>query len=101
MRFTSIGTWLQILGAFGHGLTDGILDWARTNLPVFPDEAIDSESVPVFMPKSMREAHPDLKPVGENLVEIPNPLYAYRFAEGTDENIKVSDTGSTVCGLIH
>lgn len=68
-------------------LTPLLLDWARPDLPVFPAEASSSKVVQVKMPDSLRKEYNF--PAGK-LVEIPNPLYSYKFQPGTQENIKVS-----------
>ncbi|KAI8651642.1 Tyrosinase [Fusarium keratoplasticum] len=67
-------------------------DWARPDLPVFPAEASSSKVVQVKMPDSLRKEYNF--PAGK-LVEIPNPLYSYKFQPGTQENIKVDRLSTT------
>lgn len=66
------------------------VDWARPDLVVFPDEATDSNVVRVIMPEELRKAYKDLKEA-DGSVEIPNPLYAYKFQRGAGEEFKVSE----------
>lgn len=63
-------------------------DWARPNLAVFPDEATDSNVVRVVMPEELRKVYDGLKKEADGSVEIPNPLFAYKFPEGVEETAK-------------
>lgn len=55
-----------------------LVDWARPDLVVFPDEVTDSDVVRVVMPESLRKVYTNLKEV-DGSVEITNLLYAYKF----------------------
>ncbi|KAE9365727.1 Di-copper centre-containing protein [Stipitochalara longipes BDJ] len=70
-------------------------DWARPDLPVFPDEATDSDVVRVVMPEELRKVYDNLKKETDGSVEIPNPLYAYKFQEGVKEIFKVHGLSTT------
>lgn len=68
-------------------------DWARPDLPVFPTEATKSRVTQVKMPDSLREEYKLTKAGGS--VEIPNPLYSYKFQPGTPANIRLDNLSST------
>ncbi|KAM5360882.1 hypothetical protein ACJZ2D_013449 [Fusarium nematophilum] len=71
-------------------------DWARPDHPVFPDEATESRVALVKMPESLRKEYEEYKDLEEGKpVEIPNPLYSYRFRPGTEENLKVDGLSTT------
>ncbi|KAF4455889.1 tyrosinase precursor [Fusarium albosuccineum] len=70
-------------------------DWARPGLPVFPDEATDSDVARVVMPESLRKEYPDLNKGADGSVEIPNPLYSYDFQAGAGNDFKIENLSST------
>ncbi|KAI3322315.1 common central domain of tyrosinase-domain-containing protein [Xylariaceae sp. AK1471] len=64
-------------------------DWALPDVPAFPSEATSSKTVQVIMPESLRKEYTDLKKAGET-VEIPNPLYAFKFGADVVSDLKLS-----------
>ena len=68
------------------------IDWARPDLPVFPVEA-NGKMVQVIMPEKMKQNYPDLREV-DGSVEIPNPLFAYKFPDAVDSRFQVSEQTS-------
>jgi hypothetical protein len=70
-------------------LTPGSIDWALPDISVFPGEATDSDVVRVVMPEALRkDPNVHLEKEADGFVEIPNPLFAYKFQEGVDEIFK-------------
>jgi hypothetical protein len=57
---------------------------------VFPDEATDSNVIRVVMPEELRKVYDNLKKEADGSVEIPNPLFAYKFQEGVEEAFKAT-----------
>ncbi|KAF7556599.1 hypothetical protein G7Z17_g1343 [Cylindrodendrum hubeiense] len=70
-------------------------DWARSDLPVFPDEATDSNVVRVVMPETLRKEDEGRKKEADGSVEIPNPLYSYKFQEGVGKDFKIEGLQTT------
>lgn len=66
-----------------------LADWADRKLPIFPDEATVSDKVQVLMPEKLRQFYNKPK-TADGKVTIDNPLFAYKFPEGIEPNIKVS-----------
>ncbi|KAI1057476.1 hypothetical protein LB507_011584 [Fusarium sp. FIESC RH6] len=66
-------------------------DWALPGKTVFPDEAIRAK-YPVNMPKTLRSFY-NFNAAGD--VTISNPLYAYRFGEGTVKNVILDNLPTT------
>jgi hypothetical protein len=46
------------------------------------------------MPKELKKVYDDLKQEADGSVEIPNPLFAYKFQKGVKEEFKVSEESS-------
>lgn len=88
---------IALFDTLDPSLTPRSVDWARPGLAVFPDEATDSNVVRVVMPEELRKVYDGLKKEADGSVEIPNPLFAYKFPEGIEENgktFKVSEESS-------
>jgi hypothetical protein len=74
-------------------LTDSLAtDWARPGLPVFPEEATNSDKARVIVPQSLLQEYPDLNKSADGSVEIHNPLFSYTFPSGIDTDFKVGGT---------
>ncbi|KAF5689742.1 tyrosinase precursor [Fusarium circinatum] len=69
--------------------------WARPGLPVFPEEATDSEKARVIIPNSLLQQYPDLKKGTDGFVEIHNPLYSYKFPSGIGETFHIDGLKTT------
>ncbi|EWY84513.1 hypothetical protein FOYG_11958 [Fusarium oxysporum NRRL 32931] len=67
-------------------------DWAHPGLPVFPEEATNSDKARVIVPQSLLQEYPDLNKSADGSVEIHNPLFSYTFPSGIDTDFKVGGT---------
>lgn len=65
---------------------------------MFPDEALVAGKISVTMPSSLIKSR-GLSANG-SVVEIDNPLYAYRFPEGTADEYKVCPEPFVILRLV-
>ncbi|KAF4456902.1 tyrosinase precursor [Fusarium austroafricanum] len=70
-------------------------DWARPGLPVFPEEATNSDTADVVIPQSLMKEYPDLKRGADGFVKIPNPLFSYKFQSSAGQDFKIENLKST------
>ncbi|ENH75899.1 Tyrosinase [Fusarium oxysporum f. sp. cubense race 1] len=70
-------------------------DWARPGLPVFPEEATNSDKARVIVPQSLLQEYPDLNKSADGSVEIHNPLFSYTFPSGIDTDFKIEGLKTT------